>query len=335
MKKVFPKILNKVSGKKILVIGDLILDEYIWGDATRISPEAPVPVIRVSSRTHSPGGAANVANNLRALGIEVLLCGITGDDGYGRLFSDLLKGSGVNISGIISDSGRPTTLKTRIMAQGYQIARADQESITPINSSLIKKIASFISKHLKVVDAIIISDYGKGVINEEFLDIIRPKLLNSGKIINIDPKVGNFPLYIKATTITPNKKEAEGASGITIKGHKSLLDAGDVLMKKLSLSNLLITRGEEGMSLFCQDRVFHIPTVARAVYDVTGAGDTVISHYTAFLCAGASPIEAAALSNISAGIKVTKLGSATVSIEELKSYLKEGHDIGNINEEVL
>ena len=335
MKKVFPKILNKVSEKKILVIGDLILDEYIWGDATRISPEAPVPVIRVSSRTHSPGGAANVANNLRALGVDVTLCGVTGKDGYGRLFSDLLTKNGVDVSGVKNDKNRPTTLKTRIMAQGYQVARADQESILPISEGIEKKLLRFIKKKISSTDAIIISDYGKGVINAKFLKTLLPMLIESKKIINVDPKVGNFPLYKGVTTITPNKKEAEGASQVAIQDHKSLLAAGGKIMDNLMLNNLLLTRGEEGMSLFSSDRVYHIPTVARAVYDVTGAGDTVISHYTAFLCAGASPIEAAALSNISAGIKVTKLGSATVSVKELKDYLKEGHEIGNINEEML
>ncbi|MDD2716042.1 MAG: D-glycero-beta-D-manno-heptose-7-phosphate kinase [Candidatus Wallbacteria bacterium] len=329
------KILTAVRSRRILVIGDLILDEYIWGDATRISPEAPVPVIKVSSRTYSPGGAANVANNLHALGVKVSICGVLGDDGYGRLFRQLLIDLGINTEGLEIDKLRPTTVKTRIMAHSYQIARADSESTDPIGSGINRPLLSKIRDKASGSDLVIVSDYAKGVITES---LSRPLLtfLRKMKIpVTVDPKVINFRLFKGANTITPNKKEAEEASGIAIRDKKSLIKAGRKLIRDMNSDYLLITRGEEGMSLFSQKNVFHIPTVARAVYDVTGAGDTVIAHYSACLAAGAEPVDAAILANIAAGIKVTKLGSAAVTAEEVAEHIRNGHECGEYYAEEL
>jgi D-beta-D-heptose 7-phosphate kinase/D-beta-D-heptose 1-phosphate adenosyltransferase len=309
------EIVKEFPHKKILVIGDCMLDEFIWGGVSRISPEAPVPVVSVEKRTFSPGGAGNVAVNLERLGAEVFLSGVRGRDTTGQLLCKQLTKRKIHIQGLFCEPGRPTTLKTRIIAHNQQVVRVDTEKTHQINSNIQKQILEYYKKLLPKIDGIIIEDYNKGVVTPELLGEL---LAESPKLITVDPK-GSYPeIYRGVTAITPNQSEAETMVGNKIVSGESLLNLGEQLLAEVECQCVLLTRGSEGMLLFEKDAsVTQIPTRAREVYDVTGAGDTVISIFTLALSCGASFREAAELANFGAGVVVGKVGVSSVSPREL------------------
>ncbi len=318
--------ISKFNGLKILVIGDLILDEFIWGDSSRISPEAPVPVVLVERESLMPGGAANVANNISAIGAKAYLAGVVGKDEHGRQLETILRKKGVNIEGIVSDPGRPTTLKTRVVARHQQVVRIDRENSSHLSGPVHKELADYIKRKIKDVDGIIIEDYGKGVITPAVLKEVIPLARKYRKVIAVDPKEEHISYYKGVTVITPNRKEAEAMGGIKASDDASLDRLGRSLLERLKLQAALITLGEQGMRLFERGgRITHIPTVAQEVFDVSGAGDTVIAVFAAALCAGAKMIEAAHISNFAGGIVVGKVGVATTSQAELKARIKDHH----------
>ncbi len=317
-------IISSFKDAKVLVVGDLILDEFIWGTVSRISPEAPVPVVWVDSENFMPGGASNVANNIRALGGEAHLTGVVGDDSRGEILRSLLRKKGVHCDGIVIDPKRPTIQKTRVIAHHQQVVRIDREVIHPLPEPIFKEILEFIRERIKDVDALIIEDYGKGVIVPRLVQEIVKIAKKHKKIITVDPKETHFSYYQGVTTITPNHHEAGSAVGFQIKDDATLQKAGRKLLDKLKCESALITRGENGMALFQKGKPsVKIPTVAQDVFDVSGAGDTVISAYTLARACKATPVEAAHISNCAAGIVVGKVGVAVTNTEELLGRIKK------------
>ncbi|NOX97630.1 MAG: D-glycero-beta-D-manno-heptose-7-phosphate kinase [Nitrospirae bacterium] len=309
------EIISRFPQGKVLVIGDLILDEFVWGNVSRISPEAPIPIVEVVKETFMPGGAANVSNNVYSLGGKTFLSGVVGTGPAGNILRETLSQRGIDTRGIIIDKGRPTTLKTRIIAHHQQVVRVDREKKEFLKDSPLEKILTCCQELANEVDIIAIEDYGKGVVTRELLQVMRRI---KGKTIIIDPRVGSFSHYEGMDIITPNRHEAEVALGKKIDNEKSLQEGGRELLRNLHCQAALITLGEEGMCLFQrEDGGVHIPTVAREVYDVSGAGDTVVATLSLALSVGASLQEAAYLSNMAAGIVVGKAGTAMVSREEL------------------
>jgi D-beta-D-heptose 7-phosphate kinase/D-beta-D-heptose 1-phosphate adenosyltransferase len=316
------KILPKFRKIRILVVGDLILDEFIWGSVDRISPEAPVPVVRVKSQSFMPGGASNVANNIRALGAKVFMVGVAGSDLYGDILKQQLQDRGINTDGLITDGSRQTTLKTRVIAHNQQVVRIDKEDNHHINGNILKKISNYILEKIPEIDAVIIEDYGKGVITPPLLNSILKKAKKQNKIVTIDPKEQHLSYYKKATCITPNKHELEKVSHVKIEDASSLKQAANKILKKLDLDSILVTLGEDGMCLFKRGgKITKIPTMAQEVYDVSGAGDTVISAFTLALASKASMEQAALISNCAAGVVVGKVGVAVCLIDELKGKI--------------
>ena len=317
--------IKKFKGGKVLVIGDLILDQYIWGPVSRISPEAPVPIVNVSSETMHLGGAANVSNNVRSLGGRVELCGVIGTDEAGRQFTDVLRSHGIGSDGVVTDRDRPTTRKTRIVAHNQQLVRFDVERCHAISGVLEARISRYVAACIRSVAAVVVSDYAKGVITARVMaDVIG--LADRHKIpVIVDPKVRHIDYYKGVTVLTPNHLEAIQAAGLQGEDENTLLEAGRQLQQRLGCRAVLITRGERGMSLFeAGGRVTHIPTVARQVYDVTGAGDTVVATLALALAAGAPMRHAAQLSNYAAGIVVGMLGTGTVTPAQLQEALARG-----------
>lgn len=311
-------IVSRFKNTKVLVIGDLILDEFIWGEVSRISPEAPVPVVWVRSESFMPGGASNVANNLRSLGASVYLAGVIGDDERGVILKGELDAKGINTRGILVDESRPTTLKTRVVANHQQVVRIDKEKIDHLSGSVMSRMIEYIKDTVKNVDAVIIEDYGKGVIMPVLLSKIIPFARQAKKIISVDPKEEHFKYYRGISVITPNNHEASKAVGFAIKDGATLKRAGEILLNKLVCKIALITLGENGMAVFQKGKPMkQIPTVAQEVFDVSGAGDTVIASYTLALASGADPIESAHIANCAAGIVVGKVGIAVVTPKEL------------------
>lgn len=319
----FKKIISNFHKAKVLIIGDLILDEFLWGDVSRISPEAPVPVVWVRSESFMPGGASNVANNIHALGGKTYLAGVVGRDEHGKILVEELKKKGIDVGSIVIDRERPTTLKTRVIAHHQQVVRIDKEKLSPINGELINQIIDYIKLIIKDIDAIIIEDYGKGVVTSGLLQEVLRLAKRHKKIITVDPKEEHFHYYKGVTTITPNHHEASQITGIKLKDEDSLIKIGKGLLNKLKCKSVLMTLGENGMQLFEQTgRITHIPTFAQDVFDVSGAGDTVIGTFTLALAQGASMVDAAKISNFAAGIVVGKVGIAVVTQEELLSKIK-------------
>jgi D-beta-D-heptose 7-phosphate kinase/D-beta-D-heptose 1-phosphate adenosyltransferase len=324
MNKGLNKIIARFKKSKVLVIGDLILDEFIWGDVNRISPEAPVPVVRVKSQSYLPGGAANVANNIASLGAQVQLAGIVGNDNAGQLLIEELSKRSINTEGIFKDSRRPTTLKTRIIAHHQQVVRIDKESQDHIDGYILNRIIDFAEAKINDIDSILIEDYGKGVINPLFLKKIKAIARRHKKIISVDPKEDHFSYYKYITVISPNRHEAYIATHIKNNTDDGLNKCGLLLLNRLKCKAVLITLGEEGMRLFEKGgRITHIPTMTQEVFDVSGAGDTVIATLTLALASGAKMKEAALLANYAAGIVVGKVGTATCCLTELKQRIKE------------
>jgi D-beta-D-heptose 7-phosphate kinase/D-beta-D-heptose 1-phosphate adenosyltransferase len=312
----YKKIISRFKDKNILVIGDIILDHYIWGRVSRISPEAPVPVVEVTRESFLLGGAANVANNIVSLGGRASVIGINGQDIAGEGLMNILRDKGVNCDGIFTEN-RPTTVKTRVIAHNQQVVRFDREDRKYVDGKILKGILAYINSVLFRYDAVIVSDYQKGMISEELIRDIVKNAKPKKMFISVDPKVGHFDFYKGVSLITPNVMEASNGSNIEIRDDKTLLRAGRSLLKKLSCKAVLITRGEQGMSLFEKNKATHIPTVARKVYDVTGAGDTVISAFTLASASGASMEEAAVIANHAAGIVVAEVGTAVATPEQL------------------
>lgn len=313
----FQNISRHFKDKHILVVGDLILDHYIYGSSERISPEAPVPVVWAKKEEFLCGGAANVGLNLIALGAKVSLCGVLGQDHSGKVLESIISKKGIHTSLILKDNNRPTTIKTRIIAQHQQVVRLDWESKEELPAEDNRKILNVINSNFNKFDAVIIEDYGKGVINPILVSEIGELAQKNNTIVTVDPKEEHFSYYKNMTSMTPNLKEAQTVAGIKIKNKEHIPALGLTILERLNLKSLLITLGEDGMMLFYKDKYYHIPTQAYEVYDVTGAGDTVISVFTLSLSAGASYLEAAIISNFAASIVVGKLGAATTKIEEL------------------
>ena len=311
------KIFSRFDKARILVVGDLILDEFIWGRADRISPEAPVPVVWAQSQSYMPGGASNVANNVASLGGKAFLCGVVGDDKNGNILIDKLREKRVNCDGILADPLRPTTVKTRIIASHQQVVRVDWENTERLHLDKAKKMIEMLKGKIKDIDALIIEDYGKGVITPFLLESIITLAKRHKKIVTVDPKVEHFSYYEGVTAITPNEKEAASGAGINIVSDRDVDEAGRKLLKNLKLEGVLITLGEKGMKLFCGNQITHIPTVAQEVFDVSGAGDTVISVFTLALASGVKMADAARLANVAAGIVVGKMGVAVVTKDEI------------------
>lgn len=308
----YKKIIKNFRGRRILVIGDLILDHYIWGKVNRISPEAPVPVVEVSRESSLLGGAANVARNIVSLGGEASVVGLIGHDRAGEMLVSMLEAEGIALGGIF-EADRPTTIKTRVIAHNQQVVRFDREDSTYVGGRVLRGIADYIVDILGGFDAVVISDYKKGMISKKLVELIVRQALKRNLFIAVDPKVGHFDFYRGVSLITPNIAEASRGSGIEITDDSTLQKAGRKLLRDLRLSAVLLTRGEDGMSLFMKDSTVHIQTVAQKVYDVTGAGDTVIAAFTLAHAAGASMEEAAELSNHAAGIVVGVVGTAVAA----------------------
>lgn len=316
----YNRILKEFKKKKILIIGDLILDRYIWGKVNRISPEAPVPIVEVTKEDFLLGGASNVANNIVALGGHPTIVGVAGNDRAGDTLINLLDEKGIPCQGVFR-CPRPTIVKTRVIAHNQQVVRFDKENKDRVEGKVLKGILEYLRKAIPIHAAVIISDYKKGVVTAELIREVLKNARPSHVFVSVDPKVGHFHLYKNVSLITPNLTEASLASGIEITDEKSLIHAGRTLMKKLSCGAVLITRGEQGMSLFEKNKVAHIPTVTRNVYDVTGAGDTVIAAFTIAHAAGASMEEAAVIANHAAGIVVAKVGTAVATPDEIRKSL--------------
>jgi len=326
MKKLSPKRLSKIFknlGKtRVLIVGDVMLDCYLWGTVDRISPEAPVPVVSIQKETWTLGGAANVANNLRKLEVEPILIGVAGNDDNSLRLQSLLRKWKISSSYLVTTNRRPTTLKTRIIAHSQQVVRADREETKEVSERTQEKILETFGKNLNKANAVIISDYGKGVITYRLLSEIIDLARRKGLFIAVDPKESHFINYKGVSIITPNHHEAAFAYRKKIVDERSLETVGWGLMQLLELESVLITRGEKGMSLFETGRkVTHLPTVAKEVYDVTGAGDTVIATLVAAKSAGATLLEAAKIANYAAGIVVGEVGTAQVMKEELYSHI--------------
>ena len=316
-------LLNRSLKTRILVLGDLLLDEFIWGTVERISPEAPVPVVWVDRESVMPGGAANVACNVRALGGQVRLFGVTGRDSGGERLTREMEARGISTEEILIDSDRPTTTKTRVIAHHQQVVRIDREKIHRIKKPLIDRFVDLARSAIPQVEGVVIEDYGKGLISADLLRPIVGLAKRHKKVITVDPKQEHFSTYRGVTALTPNKKEAALAAGMPITDGKSLLRAGERILKRLKPEALLVTLGEEGMCLFYREgnSPVKIPTVAREVFDVSGAGDTVIAAFTLARAAGASFLEAASIANAAAGVVVGKVGVATCSPEELTDQI--------------
>lgn len=317
------RYIDAFAGTTILVVGDIILDEFIWGEVTRISPEAPVPVVAVHRETKRLGGAANVVNNIVSLGGKAFLCGLIGDDAPGKDLIGALEALGQTRDGIIVDPKRPTSVKTRIVAHNQQVVRYDKEDKKKISGAFARRLLDFIKAHRDNIDAIIVADYGKGVITEETMIGLRNMMQESGIIIAVDPKTDNFEYYQGMDVITPNHHEAGAYCGKEIVDKSTLLECGREMLARLQCGSILITQGKEGMTLFEEDgTTSHIPTVARKVFDVTGAGDTVISTMALGLAAGMDLKTAALVSNYAAGIVVGEVGTSVVRAEELKEVIR-------------
>jgi len=316
--------VREFRGKRVLVVGDVILDRYLWGRATRVSPEAPVLVVDVDREEFRLGGAANVAHNVASLGAVPVLFGVCGTDLASGGLAGLLRERGVDPdAGMISDAARRTTVKTRIIAHHQQVLRADEETREALADSSRARLLERVEAALAGADAVILSDYGKGVLSPPLLDTLLPELSRRGIPTAVDPKEEQFFRYKGVTIITPNLSEAAQAWGRRIRNEVELAEAGFGLREKLASRSVLITRGEDGMSLFDEEGHTHIPTKAREVYDVTGAGDTVVATMGAALAARAPLAEACVLANHAAGLVVAHLGTAAATADDLIASLQD------------
>jgi rfaE bifunctional protein kinase chain/domain len=308
------KLVQTFKKKRIAVVGDVMVDKYVWGSVLRISPEAPVPVVEVEKETDRLGGAANVANNIKSLGGEPLLVGVIGSDANGATLTRLLKEQGCSTAGIVRDASRPTTNKTRVIAHSQHVVRIDHEQRRDISSSVQEQILSVLRRNIGSLDGIIFEDYNKGVIVKTLIHRIVELARKHGTIVTVDPKLQNFFEYKNVSVFKPNRKEVEEALGTKINSEKEVREAMIALKKQLNADNVLITRGEHGMSLLDREgAVEHFPTRARHVADVSGAGDTVIATLTIALASGASIQESTAMSNFAGGLVCGEVGIVPIT----------------------
>jgi D-beta-D-heptose 7-phosphate kinase/D-beta-D-heptose 1-phosphate adenosyltransferase len=319
-------LIDKFPKKKIFVLGDLMLDHFIHGQVRRISPEAPVPVVTVTQETHAPGGSGNVCGNLAALEAQVSIFSVVGEDSTGREILQDLAYRGVDTSAVQVDSGRVSTQKTRIVAEHQQVVRFDRETVQPMSAKIQTQLLENLESRIGEAQALVLSDYGKGVITPRVLAEAIRSARKAGIPVIVDPKIEHFRRYKGIDCITPNLQEAWlGMRLLPSSDEKALEKLGRSILDTLRVKILLITRGEKGMTLFENNKshsIYHIPTQAQEVYDVTGAGDTVTSVMALALASGGQPRSAAVLANVAAGIVVGKLGTATVSISELKKGIR-------------
>ncbi|MCH8329309.1 MAG: D-glycero-beta-D-manno-heptose-7-phosphate kinase [Nanoarchaeota archaeon] len=316
------KIVEQFKNKKILVIGDVMLDKYIWGEVSRISPEAPVQIVNVVKESYAPGGAANVANNIVALSAQTFMVGIVGNDETKDKLILELKKRNIEVSGLIDDKNKRTIQKVRVIGRNQQLLRFDYEKKGYVDIETENNIFDFISKKIDEIDAVIVSDYAKGVITKNLMKKIIGLCKEKNKIIVVDPKPKHKEFYKNATLITPNNTEAQQMTNFEEDANVEKI--GMQLLTELN-SNILITKGEKGMSLFEKDgKITNIPTFAKEVYDIIGAGDTSVATVALALASGSSFEEAAMIANHAAGITVGKVGTSTVSIDELKKSIENG-----------
>jgi D-beta-D-heptose 7-phosphate kinase/D-beta-D-heptose 1-phosphate adenosyltransferase len=314
-----------MRGRRVLVLGDVMLDEFVWGDVSRISPEAPVPVVRVTRQSFHVGGAGNVAAGVRALGGEAALVGAVGADEAGARVRVALDSAGVVPRLVDLPPGRPTTVKTRIVAHGQQVVRADREDASDVPRAVEEEMLAAFREELPRCQAVVVSDYQKGVATARVLRRALPLARRRGVNVLVDPKVRHFRLYRGASVVTPNQLEAEQATGLPIRSEGDLAAAGRRILTRLACRAVLVTRGEHGMTLFERGLApLHVPTAAREVFDVTGAGDTVIATMALALAAGASLPEAAVLANTAAGVVVGKVGTAQATPAEVLAAARLG-----------
>ncbi len=317
-RKTVESLFSHIGSIRCLVVGDLMLDEYLWGKTERISPEAPVQVVDVLREELRLGGAGNVVNNLVALGAQVAVCSVVGEDSNGIALLDDFARRDVSAEAVFRDPLRRTSRKTRVVASNQQIVRIDRETREPLSAEMESRVCNWITSHSEHFNVILVSDYLKGVLTPRVLQAIIESATARNIPVLVDPKGTDFSRYAGATLLTPNRKEAEAASGLAITDSASLEQAANHIMEKAGLEHLLITRSEEGMSLFSRTaEAVHIPTVAREVFDVSGAGDTVLASLAVGVAAGLGMDQAARLANIAAGIAVGKLGTSTVSPDEI------------------
>lgn len=312
-------ILDEFGNKKILVLGDVMLDRYIWGKVSRISPEAPVPIVHVQRESSNLGGAANVAHNLAAMGSQAYIVGLIGNDQFGKDFTFLAKENRIKTSGLIYDGSRETTVKTRVIAHNHHVVRVDRESTEPVAKEHEYKILDVLSELIPECDAMIIEDYNKGLLTKAVISGAINIAQKHDKIVTVDPKFEHFWDYTGVTLFKPNRREVAAALGAKLDSEAKFREAGRELCEKLDAEVVLITRGEEGMTLFHKNgKMDHLETVAQEVYDVSGAGDTVISAVTLALASGANFWEAAYIANHAAAVAIREVGAFPVSLDELR-----------------
>ena len=316
----FHQLREQFPNQRVVVLGDIMLDTYMWGSVSRISPEAPVPVVAVDRIDHRPGGAANVAYNLRSLGAEVMLVGLSGDDAAGEQIERTLSQYDIAHE-ILRDGSRPTTEKTRVIAESQHVVRLDLESTAPPSDQLAQELVATVEKALKDATALVLQDYHKGALTREIIESVCAQAKKCGCPVFVDPKVAHLDSYRGVSLIKPNQAEAEHFSGKSLQTEEDIQIAGQALRERLNVEVVLITRGSKGMDLFDQDGYHRIPTRARKVADVCGAGDTVISTYAMSLLAGATPREAADLANYAAGTVVEEVGVVPVTLKNLEGLL--------------
>jgi D-glycero-beta-D-manno-heptose-7-phosphate kinase len=324
--------LDAFKTKRLLVVGDVMLDRFIWGTVARISPEAPVPVVEVQSESNYPGGAANVARNLLPFCAHVTVAGLVGDDGFAGELEHVLRQGGIDTAGVIRDAGYQTIVKTRIIARNQQVARIDRETRRAISEEICERTLAFLRTKVRDVDAVIIEDYGKGFVTQALADGLAQAAQAAGVMMTVDPNPTNPLHWHGATVIKPNRSEAFAAAGLTENGLRSprtieavLEELGRRLFAQWDAQMLLITLSEQGMALLQKNEPpFLLPTRAREVFDVSGAGDTAIALLTLALAAGATPREAAEISNHAAGVVVGKIGTATLTPQELLASFQQG-----------
>lgn len=316
------QLLSCMKGKRIAVVGDLMLDRYFWGNVSRISPEAPVPVVDLETEQARLGGAANVAMNIKSLGGTPVLVGVIGADSSGKQLFELIRENDFPTGGVVVDSSRPTTVKTRVIAHNQHVVRIDRETKADISYSLQNSIVDILTHDINNIDGIIIEDYNKGVVVSPLIKQIIGLANKHGKTITVDPKFNNFFEYSHVTVFKPNRNEVEEAMGMRIRSDEDVQRAGKILREKLDCQNVLLTLGEKGMSLFESDgHVTSVPTRANNVQDVSGAGDTVISTLTMSLAGGSNVREAATMANFAGGIVCGYVGIVPINIEELRSTM--------------
>ena len=320
-----------IGQAKVLILGDIMLDEYLFGSVDRISPEAPVPVVEITSTRLLLGGAANVAANIRALGDIPILVGTVGIDDAAEKLNRLLQEKDISDEYMVTDAGRQTTIKTRIIAHSQQVVRADRENRDYLSEDIQQQVIDRVMAVVDDIQAVVISDYGKGVITKDVLERVTNLCNERGVFVAVDPKETNFHNYKNVSLVTPNHHEAGFAYGRKIVSDKDLIVVGQGLLEKLNARSILITRGGKGMSLFSRGaEPTHIPTFARQVFDVTGAGDTVIATFVAAVSAGADLAEAAVMANAGAGYTVGEIGTATVTVQQLRDELERNIKNGNL-----